>query len=548
MSRSGGSRLCWGMALATLAVVAGWWGCGPSKPPVMAEALVVTRAPESPLAPLQATTNRSVGVGDYGDAFYPSNSQVVLLNPNWPPEEIDLLARKSLPPLRRDAAAKDSTNAIRPGVVRNISRGLHRAGGAVVSPDGKRVYFAAKATPESTWQIYEADIRHGNWRPLTAMPGGAMAPAVLPGGALVFCSPVPKLGEVWTTTEPAALYVLKPGGKPRRITFGPKSALDPTVLQDGRILFVTAHTREDPAAPLSLGLYTVNSDGTELTRFALDGDGPPLVARPRELPGKRIGFLAQEEGRMVVQYVSTARPFLSRSHLALRGLLGTQNFTAIEPLDGTGDIICVGLKKPPPMAPVIFVPLGILAGPVTNETKVSYLWSRWVNLTAPSSAAETVPSDEYFYHDLEAVAIRPRPAPTGHMSAVMESKKTGIILCMDANYHRAGATKATAVRVTARVNGVDKVLGEVPLQSDGSFIAEVPADTLLGFETLEGGRVVHRQPPSLWVRPGENRSCIGCHEPYNRSPRNLRPQAANLVPPVLSQVKDLPENVRQTKP
>lgn len=548
MSRSGGSRLCWALALATLAMVAGWWGCSPSKPPVMSEALVVTRAPQSPLTPLQATTNRSVGVGDYGDAFYPSNSQVVLLNPVWPPTEYDLMSRELFPPRRGEPDTKDSTNTVKPGVVRHLSRGLHRAGGAVVSPDGKRVYFAAKVTPESIWQIYEADLRQGNWRPLTSMPGGAIAPAVLPGGALVFCSPVPKRGEVWTTSEPAALYVLKPGGKPRRITFGPKSALDPTVLQDGRILFVTAHTREDPAAPLSLGLYTVNSDGTELTRFGLDGDGPPLVGRPRELPGKRIGFLAQEEGRMVVQYISTARPFLSRSNLVLRSLLGGQNFSAIEPLDGTGEIICVGPKNLSFMAASLNVPVGIVQGPLTNEAKASYLWTRWVHLTDPRPAGKTGPADEIFYYDLEAVAIRPRPAPTGHMSSVSESKKTGIILCMDANYHRSGTTKATVVRVTARVNGREKVLGEVPLQRDGSFIAEVPSDTLLGFETLEGGRVVHRQPPSLWVRPGENRSCIGCHEPYNRSPRNLRPQAANLVPPVLSQVKDLPENVRQTKP
>jgi hypothetical protein len=35
------------------------------------------------------------------------------------------------------------------------------------------------------------------------------------------------------------------------------------------------------------------------------------------------------------------------------------------------------------------------------------------------------------------------------------------------------------------------------------------------------------------VRPAENRSCIGCHEPHNRSPYNHRPLAVNAPIPCL---------------
>ena len=77
-------------------------------------------------------------------------------------------------------------------------------------------------------------------------------------------------------------------------------------------------------------------------------------------------------------------------------------------------------------------------------------------------------------------------------------------------------------------------LGEVPVQADGSFLAEVPADMPLGFETLdENGRVLRREAPMIWVRPAENRSCIGCHEPHNRSPHNHRPLAVNAPIPCL---------------
>ena len=65
-------------------------------------------------------------------------------------------------------------------------------------------------------------------------------------------------------------------------------------------------------------------------------------------------------------------------------------------------------------------------------------------------------------------------------------------------------------------------------------MAEVPADVPLGFDALdEQGRVLRHEPPLIWVRPGENRSCIGCHEPHNHSPRNLRPLAVEIPAPKL---------------
>src|ERR1039458_5947186 len=122
------------------------------------------------------------------------------------------------------------------------------------------------------------------------------------------------------------------------------------------------------------------------------------------------------------------------------------------------------------------------------------------------------------------------------------TKQTGHILCLDANYTRdasekGGATPAsTRVRVLAETSpGNVCALGEVPVQADGSFMAEVPASLPLGFEALdENGRVLRREAPMLWVRPGENRACIGCHEPGNRSPHNHRPLAVSVPVPCLS--------------
>jgi hypothetical protein len=114
------------------------------------------------------------------------------------------------------------------------------------------------------------------------------------------------------------------------------------------------------------------------------------------------------------------------------------------------------------------------------------------------------------------------------------TKSTGKILCLNANFSNdpvAGSTPvATRVRVLAETSpGNICALGEVPVQADGSFLAEVPADVPLGFESLDAnGRVLRHEAPMLWVRPAENRSCIGCHEPRNRSPHNHRPLAVSV--------------------
>ena len=172
-------------------------------------------APPAPAGPLVlAQTPRGSGAGaarDRLDLYYGPGSRVVVAAP--------LLGAPN---------------------VRVLSAGLHAAGGPVVSVNGERVYFAGKTGAESDWQIYEARVGGGHRRPVTSMPGGAAAPALLADGSLVFASPVPKLGQAGATARPPQLYAQLPGARPRQLTFGVSGAADPTVLLDGRILFVSA--------------------------------------------------------------------------------------------------------------------------------------------------------------------------------------------------------------------------------------------------------------------------------------------------------------------
>jgi len=99
----------------------------------------------------------------------------------------------------------------------------------------------------------------------------------------------------------------------------------------------------------------------------------------------------------------------------------------------------------------------------------------------------------------------------------------GTLLCLDARLTR-GPSAAGAERL--RVRDASGVLGEVPIAADGSFFVEVPANRALILETLDSqGRVVQGMHQGVWVRPNENRGCIGCHEPPELGPANHRPLA-----------------------
>ena len=77
-----------------------------------------------------------------------------------------------------------------------------------------------------------------------------------------------------------------------------------------------------------------------------------------------------------------------------------------------------------------------------------------------------------------------------------------------------------------------RVLGTVPQAADGSFFVEVPADRMVHFQVLDSDRdVIATSLTWVYARPGETRSCVGCHEPPGSTPRmNLRPKAVAAEP------------------
>jgi hypothetical protein len=64
-----------------------------------------------------------------------------------------------------------------------------------------------------------------------------------------------------------------------------------------------------------------------------------------------------------------------------------------------------------------------------------------------------------------------------------------------------------------------KVIGTVPVDEYGSAYFRVPARMSLQVQSLdENGMAVLTEKSLFYLRPGEQRSCVGCHEPFGTSP------------------------------
>jgi hypothetical protein len=58
-----------------------------------------------------------------------------------------------------------------------------------------------------------------------------------------------------------------------------------------------------------------------------------------------------------------------------------------------------------------------------------------------------------------------------------------------------------------------RILGTVPVEEDGSAYFEVPANTYVFFQALDGnGMMIQSMRSGAYVQPGETYGCVGCHE------------------------------------
>ena len=446
------------------------------------------------------------------------------------------------------------------GVLRVLSEGFSWAGDPEVSPDGTRLLFSGRRRAGEPRDVWELPLGGGEARRVTEGLGDCAEPVYMSRNALnvpefdqrvwwaAFTSDRPRQVDLWLGGRAARhLYArsLQPvpgrGVVTWRTTFNPGSDLSPTMLQDGRVLYSAwVHSGHgDKAGDGRFFLMAMNWAGTGLNALYGAHEGPALKHMATELPGQAVVFVESDgdraDGAGRLAEVSWRRPL--RSHRVLsRDGARYRNPRALP----DGRLVVARQEAGGSFGLVIFdrdagAPAGLL-------------------------------HDDPAWHDVDPMAVAPRPEPMGRIATVWTGRfSTGDIQCIDVydsdrpelrdlprgtirslrvlealpRSLDGPAASPGAQAPPAYTGGAPfgatgdlrtRILGEIPVMPDGSFHVRVPAGVPFTFQTLDGdGVAVRTMRAWIWQREWNRRSCIGCHEDKEMAPPNRVTQAMHSL-------------------
>jgi hypothetical protein len=368
-----------------------------------------------------------------------------------------------------------------------------------VSFDGRELLFAGRKASSDSWQVWKMELGTGDASRITAHPGHAFAP-IWVGSVFHLDDAAPTRRIAYLATTPAggqlpALHTSNlDGSDPLRISFSPNGDLAPEILPNGRIVYPTL----GPPNGFRSSLMSLNIDGTDLAVFA-DPHDTPLYPHTIRVGHDGKVYYVEAVGRALqggaLATVSLRRPLRSREVVATTK---------------------AGLYlDPAPMSDG-----RLLASHSGGESPAWEL----VRLDPETGRILGIVHRREGFHVLDAHEIIPRPVVPGRSTVVDTSKATGVFFCISSHitdrpslaHLRTGGVNRLRVlesHADRHSNAHEQILGEAPVQPDGSFHIEVPAQRPLRFQLIDNeGTVIGEQESWTWVMPREWRGCIGCHE------------------------------------
>lgn len=414
--------------------------------------------------------------------------------------------------------------------------------GCDVSFDGTRILFSAKREPGDSWNIYEMNADGSSPRQITRDFGNCRSPAYQatlytivstePWYQIMFVSDAAGELNEYGSGVATSLYSCKLNGSAiRRLTMNLSDDLDPFLMDDGRVLLASWQRMDLRRGLLGrLALFGVNTDGADYALFSGEY-------------GRRIKHMPCATTDGLVVFVEADRVgWDGAGHLAYVPL--RRHFYAYQPIAGDPP----GLYHSP--SPLPGGAVLVSRRPADGDGAGTHGLYR---LDPRTGKAELIFDDPDF-HDVHAKAIVPRREPDGRSSVVDEKYSTGKLYGLNAYLtdpavtphmspgmiHRlrviegvpqsqdefetvllAHKLEAAGPETTAHLPVVGRrMLGVVPVETDGSFHLEVPPDVPIQLQTLDENGMALRSCGWIWAKHREPRGCIGCHEDPELSPEN----------------------------
>ena len=473
-------------------------------------------------------------------------------------------------------AAPEVVDVLRDSVVENgRNRGRRLDRGAFLSPDlsydGETILFSWTEnqaheyvwSKETTWSIFKVGVDGSRLRQLTDSVHDDFDPCWLPDDRVVFISerrggyircfsslPVPQ----------HVLHSMKPDGSDLYpISYFETSEWHPSVNNDGMLVY-TRWDYTDRENCLGSNIWICYPDGRDPRAphgnypypwhtFADNRRGDSRLGRPytemniRAIPGSH-------------RYILTAAPHHGEAFGSLMMLdLRVPDDGFMSQLERITPFVPFPESEAPGRSQY---PYGT-AWPLSEDY---YLCNRWENIYLLDRFGNRVLLCENSLvfgetdHDMrliDPIPLRPRPKPPILPTRTYQGERAGpdapqatisVLDVYDSDLPFPAGVKIRWLRVLQNIvkpnpemgkpmigyqneNTPRIPLGIVPVEEDGSVYFEAPVEKELIFQVLdENYMAVQSMRAVAYVHPGEQLSCVGCHEKTQQTPRISEPTMA----------------------
>ncbi|MBE0534499.1 MAG: PD40 domain-containing protein [Phycisphaerae bacterium] len=393
--------------------------------------------------------------------------------------------------------------------------------GAVRDPqvhyDGERMVFSYRRGGTDPYHLYEINTDGTGLRQLTDGDYDDIEPTYMPDGSIIFCSSRCKRWVNCWLTQVAVLYRCDADGRNiRQLSSNNEHENTPWPLPDGRVLY-QRWEYTDRSQVHYHHLWTANPDGTaQMIYYGNMHPGIVMIdAKPIPQTDKVLSIFSPGHGKREHEgAVTIVTPKTGPDDKgAARRITRTDNWRDPWPFSENLIMAAQGSR------------LVLMNG--NGQTQDVYrLPAEWeragVQLHEPSPVMartrERVIPDRIHNGEGTGRLILADVYRGRNMDGVERGSITNLLvletLPKPINY--TGGMDPLSYGGTFTLQ---RIVGTVPVETDGSAYMEVPADRGLFFVALDAqDRPVKRMQSFLTVKPGEVTSCVGCHEPRTQTP------------------------------
>ncbi len=445
-----------------------------------------------------------------------------------------------------------------------------------LSCDGQAIVFGYKEKIGKGFRIYEVGVDGKNLKQLTFEPPDEaerirkynnnreyphhtddMNPCYLPDGGICFISTRCEYSilcdgpDIFTTT---VLYRMDAdGGNMRKLSNSSVSEATPSITHDGRILYTRWEYLDKGAVSVKC-LWAMNPDGSNsMEIYGNDIALPPTLLYGRVIPGSDHLYVAAgtphypQFGVGTIIRIDVSKPLRTREPMTyitpaidIRAEAGFHHKVSGQWVQNNNGPL---FTDPWPLSESAFL-VSYNPDKHFKDTKAYGLY--WLD---EKGVATLVYRDDAI-SCFEPVPLRSRKRPPVIPSALPKSPDSDRATLMVADVYRglSGVSRGTVkyIRVNEQVPrpwsarrrwsgdvydqqhavitkdthlGLKVQHGIVTVEEDGSAHFTVPADKNIFLQLLDADYMeVQRERTFVNYRPGEIRSCVGCHEGSNLSP------------------------------